>query len=150
MSDPKPPLPGGMPNLPNLPNIPKVPVRPVASSPSAPPQPARPGVLSLTIKDKNALYAAYMPFVKGGGLFVPSSRPYKLGEEVFMLLTLMESKEKIPVAGHVIWLTPQGAQGGRTAGIGIQFNEKDSGVARSKIETILAGMLSSDRPTHTM
>ncbi len=144
MSDQKPPFPG----IPNLPNIPK-PIRP-AQAAVTPQTPARPGVLSLTIKDKNALYAAYMPFVKDGGIFVPSSRPYKLGEEVFMLLTLMESKEKIPVAGHVIWITPQGAQGSRTAGIGIQFSEKDSGVARNKIESILAGMLNSDRPTHTM
>lgn len=121
--------------------------KPVKSMPLAA---ARPGVLSLTIKDKNALYAAYMPFVKGGGIFVPSNRPYKLGEEVFMLLTLMDSKEKIPVAGHVIWITPQGAQGSRTAGIGIQFSEKDSGLARNKIEGILAGALNSDRLTHTM
>ena len=111
---------------------------------------ARPGVLSLTIKDKNALYAAYMPYVKGGGIFVPSSRPYKLGEEVFMLLQLMDNKEKIPVAGHVVWVTPRGAQGSRTAGIGIQFNEKDSGLARNKIEAILGGALNSDRSTHTM
>lgn len=110
----------------------------------------RPGVLSLTIKDKSALYAAYMPYVKGGGIFVPSSRPYKLGDEVFMLLTLMDSKEKIPVAGRIVWITPRGAQGSRTAGIGIQFSEKDSGVARNKIETILAGALNSDRSTHTM
>lgn len=112
--------------------------------------PARPGVLSLTIKDKNALYAAYMPFLKGGGIFIPSSRSYKLGEEVFMLLSLMESKEKIPVAGHVVWITPKGAQGGRTAGIGVQFSEKDSGLARNKIESALGGALNSDRPTHTM
>jgi type IV pilus assembly protein PilZ len=123
-------------------NVPKKPVRPVAL--------ARPGVLSLTIKDKNALYAAYMPYVKGGGLFVPSNRRYKLGDEVFMLLTLLDSKEKIPVAGHVVWITPAGAQGGRTAGIGIQFSEKDAGVARTKIENILAGSIQSDRPTHTM
>ncbi len=114
------------------------------------PSVARPGVLSLTIKDKNALYAAYMPFVKGGGIFVPSGRPYKLGEEIFMLLTLMDSKEKIPVAGHVIWITPPGAQGSRTSGIGIQFSEKDSGIARNKIEGILAGALNSERLTHTM
>lgn len=114
------------------------------------PNVARPGVLSLTIKDKNALYAAYMPFVKGGGIFVPSNRAYKLGEEIFMLLTLMDSKEKIPVAGHVIWITPSGAQGSRTSGIGIQFSEKDSGVARNKIEGILAGALNSERLTHTM
>ena len=114
------------------------------------PNVARPGVLSLTIKDKNALYAAYMPFVKGGGIFVPSNRAYKLGEEIFMLLTLMDSKEKIPVAGHVIWITPPGAQGSRTSGIGIQFSEKDSGIARNKIEGILAGALNSERLTHTM
>lgn len=123
-----------------------------AAKATAKPMPvaARPGVLSLTIKDKNALYAAYMPFVKGGGIFVPSNRSYKLGEEVFMLLTLMDSKEKIPVAGHVVWVTPAGAQGSRTAGIGIQFSEKDSGIARNKIEGILASALNSDRLTHTM
>ena len=110
----------------------------------------RQGILSLTIRDKSALYASYMPFIKNGGLFIPTAKPYKLGDEVFMLLTLMDSKEKIPVAGHVIWVTPQGAQGSRTAGIGIQFSEKDSGVARNKIEGILAGALNSDRLTHTM
>ncbi|MFL6622952.1 MAG: PilZ domain-containing protein [Sulfurifustaceae bacterium] len=124
------------------------------SNPSRPPiravPPPRPGVLSLAIKDKSALYAAYMPFVKGGGIFIPNTRPYKLGEEVFMLLSLMESKEKIPVAGHVVWITPKGAQGGRTAGIGVQFSEKDSGLARNKIEALLGGALNSDRPTHTM
>lgn len=111
---------------------------------------ARPGVLSLSIKDKNALYAAYMPYIKNGGIFIPSSKNFPLGAEVFMLLTLMDSKEKIPVAGHVIWITPPGAQGGRTAGIGVQFSEKDSGAARNKIETILGGALKSERPTHTM
>lgn len=125
-------------------NIPKPP--PIRAVPGA----ARPGVLSLTIKDKSALYAAYMPYVKGGGIFVPSNRPYKLGEEVFMLLMLMDNKEKIPVAGHVVWITPSGAQGSRTAGIGIQFSEKDSGIARNKIEAILVGQLNSDRSTHTM
>jgi type IV pilus assembly protein PilZ len=110
----------------------------------------RPTVLSLTIKDKSALYAAYMPFIKGGGLFIPTNKDYKMGEEVFMLLTLLEEKEKIPVAGHVVWITPIGAQGNRAAGVGIQFSEKDSGVARNKIETLLGGALKSARPTHTM
>ncbi|HUW97479.1 MAG TPA: PilZ domain-containing protein [Acidiferrobacter sp.] len=111
---------------------------------------ARPGVLSLVIKDRNALYTAYMPFLKGGGLFIPSNKPYELGDEIFMLLTLMDSKEKIPVAGHVVWITPQGAPHGRAPGIGIQFSAKDSDTARNKIETLLIGQLQSDRPTHTM
>ena len=110
----------------------------------------RQGILSLTIKDKSALYAAYMPFVKGGGLFIPTKKDYKLGEEVFMLLTLMEETEKLPVAGKIVWVTPQGAQGNRAAGIGVQFSEQDDGAARNKIEGFLAGALESDRPTHTM
>jgi type IV pilus assembly protein PilZ len=110
----------------------------------------RQGILSLMIKDKSALYAAYMPFVNGGGLFIPTKKNYRLGEEVFMLLTLMEEAEKIPVAGKIVWITPQGAQGNRAAGIGVQFSEQDDGAARNKIETYLAGTLESERPTHTL
>jgi type IV pilus assembly protein PilZ len=110
----------------------------------------RQGILSLTIKDKSALYAAYMPFIKGGGLFIPTKKDYALGDEVFMLLTLMDEPEKIPVAGKIIWITPLGAQGNRATGIGVQFSDQDEGAARNKIETYLAGALEADRPTHTM
>ena len=111
---------------------------------------ARPGMLSLSIKDKSSLYAAYMPYVKNGGLFIPTNKTYSLGDEVFMLLTLMEETEKLPVAGKIIWVTPKGAQGNRAAGIGVQFSDQDGGAARTKIETYLAGALKSDRQTHTM
>lgn len=117
---------------------------------AAPKMPGRQGILSLTIKDKGALYAAYMPFVKNGGLFIPTNKNYALSDEVFMLLTLMEETEKIPVAGKIIWITPKGAQGARAAGVGVQFSDLDNGAARNKIETYLAGALQSDRSTHTM
>ena len=110
----------------------------------------RQGILSLTIKDKNALYAAYMQFVQNGGLFIPTNKPYKLGDEVFMLLTLMDEPERIPVAGRIVWVTPVGAEGNRAAGIGVQFSEQDGGATREKIETYLAGALEKNRPTHTM
>ena len=90
-----------------------------------------------------------MPFIVNGGLFIPTSKQYRLGDEVFLLLTLMEEPEKIPVAGKVVWITPRGAGGTRAAGIGVQFNEEGD-MARKKIETYLAGALQSDRPTHTM
>jgi type IV pilus assembly protein PilZ len=109
----------------------------------------RNGILSLTIKDKSVLYAAYMPFIRNGGLFIPTNKNYRLGDEVFMLLSLMDEPEKVPVAGKVIWITPKGAQGNRAAGVGVQFNEGDNS-ARNQIETHLAGTLKSDRPTHTM
>lgn len=111
---------------------------------------ARQGILSLTIKDKNALYAAYMPFVKNGGLFIPTTKKYSVGDEVFMLLSLMEETERLPVAGKIIWVTPVGSEGNRAAGIGVQFSDQDGGQARNKIEGYLGGALKSDKPTHTM
>ncbi|MFT5174078.1 MAG: type IV pilus assembly protein PilZ [Gammaproteobacteria bacterium] len=110
----------------------------------------KPGILSLTIRDKSALYASYMPFVRNGGLFIPTSKNYRLGDEVFMLLTLIEDKEKLPIAGKIIWLTPKGSQGNRTAGIGVQFSDLDKGQTRNKIENVLAAALKSERATHTM
>src|SRR3954471_18005297 len=106
----------------------------------------KPGLLTLTIKDKSALYLAYMPFVKNGGLFIPTNSNYRLGDEVFMLLNLMGEDEKLPVAGRVIWLTPKGAQGKRTAGIGAQFSDQDRGQTQKKIETYLAARWRATRP----
>ena len=112
---------------------------------------ARQGILSLAIKDKAALYNAYMPFVKGGGIFVPTTKRYALGDEVFILLSLMEEKDRLPVAGKVVWITPAGAQGNRSAGIGVQFADtSEAEQVKGKIETLLAGTLEADKPTHTM
>ncbi|MBI3148657.1 MAG: PilZ domain-containing protein [Betaproteobacteria bacterium] len=112
---------------------------------------ARPGVLSLNIRERTALYAAYMPWIKGGGIFIPTNRPYSLGDEVFMLLSLMDDPSKIAVQGKVVWITPDGVQGNRSQGIGVQFTNDETGfAARNKIEGILGGTLNSTRSTHTM
>lgn len=112
---------------------------------------ARQGILSLAIKDKASLYNAYMPYLKSGGIFVPTPKRYFLGDEVFLLLTLLDEKDRLPVAGKVVWVTPPGAQGNRTAGIGVQFPDSSDGEAvKAKIETLLAGTLNADKPTHTM
>jgi len=112
---------------------------------------ARQGILSLAIKDKAHLYTAYMPYLKSGGIFVPTTKRYFLGDEVFLLLTLLEDKDRLPVAGKVVWVTPTGAQGARAAGIGVQFADTAEGEAvKSKIEALLAGSLGADKPTQTM
>ncbi|MEO5596330.1 MAG: PilZ domain-containing protein [Lysobacteraceae bacterium] len=112
---------------------------------------ARQGILSLALKDKHALYNSYLSFIKGGGIFVPTAKRYSLGDEVFVLMTLPEGNERLPVAGKVVWITPSGAQGNRPAGIGVQFADSAEGeVARGKVEAMLAGITNSDKPTSTM
>lgn len=112
------------------------------SNPSAAPLP-------LAIKDRALLQTAYMSFLRNGGLFIPTSRACRMGEELFLMLELLDEPERIPVTGKVVWITPKGAQGGRMPGIGIEFSDPKS-LARAKIEGYLAGVLKSDRPTHTM
>lgn len=111
----------------------------------------RQSILSVVITDKASLHQSYMPFVKNGGLFIPTKKTYSLGNEVFVLLTLLDESEKIPFSGRVVWITPKGAQGNRLTGVGVQFHDDQNGNAvRNKIETYLAGALKSDRLTHTM
>jgi type IV pilus assembly protein PilZ len=108
-----------------------------------------PLTLTVTIKDKYVLYATYMPFIQGGGLFIPTKRKFKLGDDVNLVLALLDEQEKISVAVKVVWITPLGAQGNRSPGIGVKFIEEKPNT-RNKIETLLAGMLNSENPTHTM
>lgn len=117
----------------------------------AAPQAPRPSVLSLAIKEKAALYAAYMPFLKNGGMFVPTNKPYKIGDEIYLLLSLMDDPNKYPIAGKVVWITPAGAANNKAQGIGVHFPADESGErARLRIEEILGAALRSSRATHTL
>ena len=114
-------------------------------------QAARPSVLSLAIKEKAALYAAYMPFLKHGGMFVPTAKPYKIGDEIYLILALMDDPNKYPIAGKVAWITPAGANNNKAQGIGVHFPDDETGHrAKLRIEEILGAALRSSRATHTL
>ncbi len=107
--------------------------------------------MQLAVKEKAALYAAYIPFFAEGGIFVPTQRQYHLGDDVYVLLTLPDGPQRYPVAGRVAWVTPARAGGNRTQGVGIQFPKDDkSRQLRLKIEAILGSALASEKPTQTL
>ena len=111
---------------------------------------ARPGVVQLAIREKAALYAAYMPYVDGGGLFVPTTRTVNLGDELYLILSLMDDPNKLSVTGKVVWINYRTTPGGRQVGVGIQFGGADSVRLQKKIEALLAGYTRADQPTNTM
>ena len=112
---------------------------------------AKQGLLSLQIKDKKELFSAYMPFVKGGAIFVPTPKRYHLGDEVFLMVSFLEDKSRLPVVGKVVWVSPMGQMGGRRPGVGVQLSEaNENEEIRRKIDATLAGMQDADMPTHTM
>ena len=118
---------------------------------TAQPNAPRPSVIQLAIKEKAALYAAYIPLFSDGGVFIPTTRDYKLGEDIYLLMTLPEDPNRYPVAGKVAWLTPANASGGRTQGVGVRFpGDEKTRVIKLKIEELLGTAISSAKPTQTI
>lgn len=111
----------------------------------------RPSVIQLVFREKGALYAAYMPIFAEGGLFVPTTREYRLGEDIYLLLSLPDDPQRYPVAGKVGWVTPANASGGRTQGVGVRFpTDEKTRALRLKIEELLGTTVSSAKPTQTI
>ena len=112
---------------------------------------ARPSVIQLVFREKGALYAAYIPLLMDGGLFVPTNRDYRLGEDIYLLLSLPDDPQRFPVAGKVAWITPANASGGRTQGVGVRFpNDDKTRQLKFKIEEMLGTQISSSKPTQTI
>jgi type IV pilus assembly protein PilZ len=111
----------------------------------------RPSVIQLAIKEKAALYAAYISSFTDGGIFIPTSKDYRLGDDVYVLITLPDDPQRYPVAGKVAWITPAKASGNRTQGIGIRFpTDEKSKLLKIQIEQLLGAHLGSERPTQTL
>lgn len=112
----------------------------------------QPSLLTLKIPDKEALYQSYMPFIKNGGLFIPTTREYRIGDAVIILLIMLNDPERLTVSGRVVWVTPRDAQNKRKQGIGVQFSLEDGGVVQKKIESHLVSMLNPNNatPTYTL
>ena len=118
---------------------------------TAQPSTPRPSVIQLAIKEKAALYAAFIPLFEDGGIFIPTAREYRLGDDVYVLLSLPADPQRYPIAGKVAWVTPARASGNRTQGVGIRFpSDEKSRLLKLKIEEILGSHLASERPTQTI
>jgi type IV pilus assembly protein PilZ len=118
---------------------------------SAPSAGSRPSVIQLVFREKGALYAAYIPLFAEGGLFVPTTRDYRLGDDIYLLLSLPDDPQRYPVAGKVGWITPANASGGRTQGVGVRFpTDEKTRLLKMRIEEILGTSIQSAKPTQTI
>lgn len=110
-------------------------------------------VLPFNIREKGLLYATYMSMIHSGAIFVPTNKELRLGDPVFVILTLPEklsADERFSIHGKVVWWTPPRAMYQRAQGVGVQFPPgPQSEQLRAKIETILGAHIGSDRETQT-
>lgn len=107
--------------------------------------------LAITIRDRQVLYAAYMPFLKYGGLFIPTKKYFAMNDDLTLIITLLEESTKYTVNSKVVWITPPDSQSNKAGGIGVQFADDRNGEdLRKRIEEILGILLQSNDSTHTM
>ena len=107
------------------------------------------GIIQVNIPDIETLFASYMPFVAGGGLFIPSNQSVRLGDEVFVLATLPEQSQKIPLTGKVVWVS-QKQNGIKPQGFGIQLSGEKGVFFKNEAERLVAGLKSTGRRSYTM
>lgn len=107
---------------------------------------------TVIINERRELYRCYMPFIKGGGLFIPfneeiNASKVQPGQKVFIVLSILDSKQKIPIHGKIVWIS----RGGPMKGYGVALGE--SPVMKSlkeTIETHIAEIAAKKENTYTL
>ncbi|MCH9770232.1 MAG: PilZ domain-containing protein [Gammaproteobacteria bacterium] len=96
------------------------------------------------------LYRAYMPFVAGGGIFIPTDQIFELNQEVKVELSIPEG-ENFTFTGNVIWISPKKmlVESTRT-GVGIKLEDEQANKIRAAIEAAINEFLKGDQPTDTL
>jgi len=93
--------------------------------------------LSFIITNPAELNASYMPFIKDGGLFIPTNKIFSIGDHVVIELRLPDKNDPIIIAGKVVWINPKNALHHSLAGIGVQFMGNEAKAIKSMIEGML-------------
>lgn len=107
------------------------------------------GMLTFNPPDNQSLYKSYMPFLKNGGVYVPTTNTYPIGSKVFLVARLPNSEERLPIVGEVVWINQSKAVT-RPAGIGIRFSDTpENAQVRDRIEKAILG-ISPETQTYTM
>lgn len=97
--------------------------------------------ISVAIADKSALHASYMPFIKDGGIFVPTTQRFGLHDEVILQLRLVEEGKKLLIPGRVIWISTGMGHRGTSPGIGLQFTGEHRARIKQFLEEILGELV---------
>lgn len=102
-------------------------------------------LLQVAYADKATLLSAYMPFLVGGGLFVPRVE-LKLHTPLALLVELPTDGGALrPASGKVVWVNP------RQRGVGVALVSDEFGrELKVAIENVLGGSMNSVGQTLTM
>ena len=107
------------------------------------------GMLMFHPSDALTLYKCYMPFLKNGGLYIPTTAEHKIGKKMFVVARLPNTDERLPIVGEVVWVNTSKSVT-RPPGVGIQFADSpENTMVCEKIEKAIIG-ISKELQTYTM
>ena len=107
---------------------------------------------TVVIDDKKELYRCYMPFIKGGGLFLPFNAEVNAnnitpGQKIFIVFSMLENTNKIPIHGKVVWIN----RTGNSKGYGVALGDTPAMKAlKDAIEGNIADLLMKKEATYTL
>lgn len=124
-----------------------------ASDPDASQSSASAALVSVSIESEDALRELYMPFIEGGGLFIPASEELPdMGQSMVLMIELPAIKLREVLLTEVVWLCEHhnGTAGENDRrGFGLRLRDH-----RNRLQTILeselSGRLSDTAPTLTL
>lgn len=106
---------------------------------------------TLQLTDRTLAAELYMPFVTNGGLFIETEQPFRLGDSLFVLVTVGTEGKKYPINGKVVWINRDSTRVNRPVGVGIQFGSDEAGQsARVAIEELTGRITTSLNQTATI
>ena len=104
-------------------------------------------VIPVRFKNLDQLYKSYMPFLRNGGLFVPTRRRYLMGQEIMIVVQLPGEDQSLSVAGIVSWVNTENATGHKKQGVGVEFSDGNGISLRAKIDALLNDRTDREMPT---
>ncbi len=107
-------------------------------------------ILEVSIKNTSELYSSYMPFITNGGLFIPTTKSYEMGQILSLRIKMIDEIIISSISSKIVWTTPPKTENHKPCGIGVQFMKEDNGETKSKIESLLASNTSTRKSTYTM
>lgn len=107
--------------------------------------------LTYRFADLDALKNAFMSFVRDGGIFIPTEKPFHLGDFINVHITLPESDHAFTFNGEVIWITPTSIQSAQHhQGVGIQCNNDEGEAFQRAVQQLFVGIKSDGDNPDTM
>jgi type IV pilus assembly protein PilZ len=103
----------------------------------------------LVIGTEAQLRRYYMPYLKGGGLFLITESTLAMGDQLLLEVRLFGEEESVLVKCKVVWFAPSNPARIEQRGVGVQFID-DKSLLKNMIESKLAALGTTVTPTATM